>query len=118
MRPRTPGRILLDQATREEDFLQQVRAYARLMGFWTYHTRMSRRSDPGWPDLVLCRPPRLLFVELKREGKGATPQQAAWLERLGAVPCVETALWTPADWPEIEDVLRQEVRDGFCEETW
>jgi hypothetical protein len=88
-----------------------------------YHTRDSRRSVPGFPDLVLVRPPRLLFVELKTERGKLTADQVAWLEDLEMVsatfvgrawdppadplpPPVEVYVWRPSDRPEIERILR------------
>ena len=39
---------------------------ARTLGWRVYHTYDSRRSQPGFPDLVLVRE-RILFLELKSE---------------------------------------------------
>jgi hypothetical protein len=48
---------------RSEAALQAlVVGVAQLYGWAHYHTHDSRRSDEGWPDLVLCRPPRLVVV--------------------------------------------------------
>jgi hypothetical protein len=44
---------------------------------------------------------RLVFAELKMPKKKATAAQREWLEALGAVPGVETYLWTPDDIDEI-----------------
>ena len=52
-----------------------------------YHTRNSKGSDPGFPDLVLLRPGRLVVAELKvhpfsqKRGR-PTDAQAAWLAAL------------------------------------
>jgi hypothetical protein len=94
----------------ERELLQQVRDLARLLGWRVYHTHDSRRSPEGFPDLVLVRPPRLLFVELKREGRGPTLAQHGWLEALAAVPGVEVYLWRPGDWELVVATLHGELR--------
>ena len=43
------------------------------MGWRTYHTHDSRRSNPGFPDVVGVKGSRLIFLELKSE-KGKTPK--------------------------------------------
>jgi len=95
---------------KEKDFLQAVRDYARLMGWTDYHTWRSIHSPAGFPDLVLVRPPRLLFVELKVGRNRLTPAQEQWLNLLRRCAGAEVYLWTPSDWTEIERVLR---REGF-----
>ena len=94
---------------REKDFLQAVREYARLMGWTDYHTWHSLHSPAGFPDLVLVRPPRIVFAELKVGRNRPTPAQQEWLNLLKGCPAVEVYLWTPEDWNEIERVLRREM---------
>lgn len=48
---------------------------ATALGWTTYHTHDSRRSQPGFPDLVLARPPQLMFRELKTTRGRLTPEQ-------------------------------------------
>ena len=81
---------------------------ARFFGWRHYHAFDSRRSARGWPDLVLCRPPRLVFVELKSAGGRLTPEQRDWLAALAGVPGIEAGVWRPADWTDgrIEAALR------------
>lgn len=89
----------------ERDFMAAVVKLAGLLGWRVYHTFDSRRSAPGFPDAVFVKRPRVLFVEFKRDGEHPTPDQQDWLSDLGGCPGVETYLWKPADWPEIERVL-------------
>lgn len=64
---------------------------------WTHmHVYDSRRSDPGWPDLVLCRPPELIFAELKTDRGRVTAAQQEWLDRLAACG-MEVYVWRPRD---------------------
>lgn len=88
----------------EAEFQAKVRKFAKEAGWLIYHTRDSRGSDKGFPDLVLVRPPYVVFAELKREGEKPTPEQQRWLDDLDN--CGQAAyLWRPSDWDEILKVL-------------
>lgn len=89
----------------EKGFLAQVRKLARLCGWLTFHCHDSRKSEPGFPDLVLVRRGRLIFAELKVRGR-PRPEQAMWLRELRAVPGVVAVCLTPDDWDSIEEMLR------------
>jgi hypothetical protein len=79
-----------------------------LAGFYrwvSYHTYDSRRSNPGWPDLVLARPPELIFVELKTDRGRVRPEQQLWLDRL--VACgQEVHVWRPRDLGAVHERLK------------
>ena len=79
----------------ERDFLAQVRDLAKLYRWRTYHTWTSIRSEQGWPDLALCRPPRLILAELKTTKGKTTSHQDEWLGLLAQCPGVECYLWRP-----------------------
>lgn len=99
---RTTARVIRPQT--EKEFQAAVLELAHLRGWRTYHTFISIHSTGGFPDLVLVRRPKLLFVELKREGKLPTEKQQAWLDELRA--CGQDArLWTPASWEEVKAAL-------------
>ncbi len=95
-------------AISEREFLAQVRDLARLYRWRTYHTWTSIRSEQGWPDLALCRPPRLILAELKTDKRSSktTPAQDEWLALLTQCAGVEVYLWRPADMFDIATVLR------------
>ena len=89
----------------ERAFQASVIRYARLMGWREYHTRDSRGSQAGFPDLVLIRRPRVVWAELKSERGRLSDDQRAWIEELRA--CGQTAfVWRPSSWQEVERVLR------------
>lgn len=95
----------------EGEWQQQVVDLAAHMGWLTYHTHDSRKSRAGFPDLTLVRNGRLIFAELKRESANPTPAQERWLFELGRVAAgapfsVETYLWRPSDWTDVERILR------------
>ena len=99
------GRQVLDNALSERDFQRQVVELAELQGWRVYHTYDSRRSNPGFPDLALVRPPRVIFAELKRERGRVTAAQREWAQALRACLGVEYYLWRPSDWDEIVEVI-------------
>ena len=104
----------------EADFLTAVRELAELRRWLVCHFHDSRREvrrrdgtrlfigdkeASGFPDLVLVRPPDVLFAELKSEKGRLTPNQRNWQEALSECPGVRYFLWRPRDWPEIVWVL-------------
>lgn len=101
---------------RERDFQRSVIDLARRTGWRVHHTRpaLTQRGrwltpvqgDVGFPDLVLCRPPRLIVAELKRVGGRLTAAQRGWLDALGQCAGVECYLWRPEDWDAIVTTLR------------
>lgn len=91
----------------EKQLQRSVLQLARITGWTlTYHTFDSRKSSSGYPDLVLVRPPRVLWVELKRDGERPRPSQQEWIDALRASG-QEVYVWTPSDWDEIMRVLRR-----------
>lgn len=111
----------------ETSWRNQVVELATLSGwmvyFLEYPTRLVRnirlpnmnRQGKGFPDLTLLRPPRLVYVELKRDrgpqGGGEhdhvnpTEEQLRWLAAFGGVPGIEPYVWRPSDWDEVVRVL-------------
>lgn len=84
--------------------MQAVIAYARTLGYRVYHTHDSRRSAPGFPDLVIVGHGRVLFRELKREGGRLQPEQRDWLDALTAAGG-DARAWFPSSWAAIEQEL-------------
>ena len=70
---------------------------AQLGGWLVYHTYDSRRSQAGFPDLVMVRSGRVIFAELKAEKGRIRPEQQMWLDELKKSDAVETYLWRPSD---------------------
>jgi hypothetical protein len=90
----------------ESDFQAQVVDLAKLRGWWVRHVRDERGNQAGWPDLTLIRGHRLVLAELKREDGRVRPSQAEVLGLLHGVRSVESWLWRPSNWPELEAVLK------------
>ena len=91
--------------TSERNWQETVTAAAAALGWSVYHTYDSRRSAPGFPDLVLVRE-RILFAELKTEAGRTTPAQTAWRNAILAA-AGEHYVWRPGDWLEVQAVLRR-----------
>lgn len=89
----------------EAAFQAAIIQLATLAGWLCFHPYDSRRSTPGYPDLNLCKPPRLLLMEVKTERGRVRPEQREWLAALAQCPGVEVALVRPSDWPMIEAAL-------------
>lgn len=89
----------------ERQWQAQIIAYARLMQWRHYHTHTAKHSPRGFPDLVLVRPPRLVFAEAKADRTRVTDDQHAWLKDLRASG-QEAYLWRPSDWRAVESILR------------
>ena len=91
--------------TAERPFMAAVVKIAKLRGWMLYHTHDSRRSTSGFPDLVLVRPPRLIFAELKSIKGKPSIQQTAWLDALGGCG-FEVFCWRPSDIEKVAWALR------------
>jgi len=96
----------------EKHFRQQIIDLARLYGWKCYFSWTSIHSPRGFPDLCLCKPPRLVFAELKTMAKTSqpSPEQIECLNVLADTPQCEVFLWRPSDWDVIQEVLSQPGR--------
>jgi hypothetical protein len=83
----------------EDELLASVTDLAKWLHLLTYHTRDSRRSSPGFPDLVAAGPRGCLFIELKSDYGMLSPRQVDWKFMLLASG-QQWRLWRPADWAD------------------
>lgn len=65
------------------------------LGVRWYHAYDSRRSIPGWPDLVLVGR-QIIFRELKSATGTLRPEQREWRDMLSAAGA-DWAIWRPED---------------------
>jgi hypothetical protein len=103
----------------ERQLLDMVVELALRLGWLVHHDlpalnergrwRTAIQGVAGFPDLVLVRPPRVVFAELKRESGNTTQLQERWLDALSSCP-VEVYVWRPRHWLDgtIERVLSGE----------
>lgn len=82
-------------ALAEVELLATVRDVCRALRLSCYHTHNSRRSEPGFPDLVIAGPGGILFRELKTATGHITPEQDRWLALLAVSG--DAGVWRPAD---------------------
>ncbi len=94
----------VDDGVSEKAFMAEVVALARRHGWLVFHTTDSRKSQAGFPDLVLLRGNRLIVAELKTATGKLGADQKTWIEAFaaaGAMACV----WRPGDWSAIAALL-------------
>jgi hypothetical protein len=99
----------------EDDWLGMVTDLATLKGWDWMHIRPAMKQagwrtpiagtiGKGWPDLVLVRGRRILFVELKGDGGQLTDDQRRVLDVLRSATD-DVDVWRPADWLRIVEAL-------------
>ena len=105
--------MVMDGSVTEAAFQDTVIKFAEFFRWYVYHTHDSRRSQPGFPDLVLVRNGQIIFAELKSARGRVSADQQGWINELercawevGNANLLRVAVWRPANWPEIERVLR------------
>jgi len=80
----------------EDDLLATVRQACKTLHLLVYHTYDSRRSERGFPDLVIVGVRGILFRELKNEKNKPTIHQQQWIQALQAAGA-DAGLWRPSD---------------------
>ena len=101
----------------EKDIQRSILSAARDFGWLAYATYRSMRSEPGFPDLVMVRPPRVIIAEVKtsngryskgkwnKSGSRWLPGQDDWAKAFNDAPGVEYYLWRPEDLDDIYKTL-------------
>lgn len=99
----------LDRLVSEADFQATIIEIAHHFRWEPHHQFDSRRSQPGWPDLVLLKPPQAIFAELKTETGKVSAAQARAIEQLADCG-FEVAVWRPSQLDEIIARLQENRR--------
>ena len=89
----------------EQAYMSTIQQAAEIYGWYQYHTHDSRRSTPGFPDLVLIKPPKVIFLEVKREKARLSVAQADVLAMLWGCNEVQAAVVRPSDWAQVVEWL-------------
>jgi len=102
---------LVAAAYTEKQWQSEVIALAKDLGWLVYHTLRSKGSEPGFPDLVMVRGERILFIELKTMKGKLSQTQSFWLEALSHTT-VGVYVWRPSDIQEAAEVLKGDRYTG------
>jgi len=92
----------------EKTLLARLRHVARQAGSLCYHTWRSKRSEEGFPDLVIVAGTTLYLLELKTTRGQVTAAQQRWIDQLQAVTRIEARVVRPHDLEAIEAWLQGE----------
>jgi len=101
-----PAAIL--KITTEAAWQRTIVEAAKWMGYRVYHTQISIHSVKGFPDLVLVGRGQVVFAEVKTATGKVSPEQHAWIAAITANGGL-AYIWRPADWLDVERVLRAGV---------
>ena len=98
---------------KEKDWQKHVMEMAKANGWLFYHAPDNKPINgrvqnitAGFPDLVLIKPPFVIFAELKRETGKLSPAQENWLYLLKASG-QEAYVWRPSQINEVLKLLRR-----------
>jgi hypothetical protein len=107
-------KLLLSKIS-ETAFERKIMKAAKLRGWLVTHFRPAQSQsgnwltplsgDPGFVDLVMCKPPWLIMAELKSERGTVSPEQRTWGLALSKCPGVFYAVWKPRHWALIDSIL-------------
>lgn len=89
------ARHSLPNTTPEAALLAYVRRVAKQYSWHFYHTRDSRGSEKGYPDVTLVRD-SVIYAELKTQTGKQTIEQVQWQRALHEAGA-EFFLWRPSD---------------------
>lgn len=96
----------LHAAMTEAELQQAAVETAETCGWLWHHETDSRRTRPGFPDVVFCKAPRVLLVEFKTQAAKPTPEQQRWLDELERCDIISSGLVRPAQLDQLQTYLR------------
>lgn len=71
------------------------------------HPRKGRRwAAAGFPDMVLCKPPKIMFWEIKSKVGSVRQPQKEWIAALQGCG-IEARVVRPKDWNYVVDTLTE-----------
>ena len=100
-----------------EDSLQEQIIECAYLNWWlhSHHPDSRLVKGPGITDLVLLRPPDVIFVEIKKEIRARWyPAQKVW--RHGLRECMMVEYWNVK--PSTADLLLERLAKPGVEEWW
>lgn len=111
------SRQVVQRSVTEAQLQSEVEKIAMRAGWRIYHTRRSKGSAEGFPDLVAVRGNRVLYAELKTQRGVVSAEQTKWLDDLAGAGC-EAYLWRPSDMEELGRVLCGRTRPLRSSTAW
>ncbi len=88
----------------ETEFQRMVTDLCLYLNLRYYHTYDSRRSNAGFPDLVIVGKNAVIYAELKSSTGRVSTAQREWHDDLASAG-QPVYVWRPEDIYEIKDVL-------------
>ena len=89
----------------ERELQDSVTDLCKHLGLWAWHPYDMRRSEPGWPDLVILGR-SAIFAELKSQRGQLTSEQRKVGYLLQAAG-LRFVVWQPVDW--LDGTIRQHL---------
>ncbi len=80
----------------EKDWQREVVSWAKKLGWMVHENKFSLYAKPGFPDLFMVRPPKVIIAELKSNKGKLRPEQETWIENLRACG-LSVCVWRPQD---------------------
>ena len=102
----------LDIPYTEDKFQKQIIDLAELYDWLWFHVPKNAyfaskyMIKAGFPDLTLVKDGRLILAEIKSAKGRLSDKQRLWGNRLNECEGVEYYVWRPANWNEIEKLLK------------
>lgn len=125
MSRRLTDRERMLRAITEKVWTQQVVDMGRTFGWKIHHSLVgfgfsgkpiTLQGHKGLPDLLMVKPPRVVFMELKRQAvRELTPEQEEWIALLKKCPSVEVYIFRPGDVVQVAGVLSGRPVEGLEE---
>lgn len=105
----------MKKTLKEEEFMKQVMELAKKTGWRRCHFRPAMAASGRWltagqgdwkgfPDLIMVRGKKLIFVELKTNEGELSDKQIDWMADL-FLAGADCRLWSPMCWEEITETL-------------
>ena len=94
----------------EKEFQAVVLEAAKVNGWMAYHTYDSRKSQSGFPDLILIRGAVCLALELKSDKGVPSAAQKKWIKAFKQVKIIEADFAYPRHLDQVVSVLSARAR--------
>lgn len=93
------GQVKMAALMTEAALQQTVASMCKSLGVKHWHHRLSKGTEPGWPDSYMVGPAGILVRELKREDRSKGKVTAAQRECLDLMGLhgLDVGVWRPSD---------------------